>query len=400
MPRGRWIPAATRDASPKAALDQTRRDRAKTVLHMLARCMVLTLTGIQALGCQGPAYQASRLPAELRAKSRPTRGVINLAGVASPGIGDSVIGAGDLLEVTIASGREDEKVEPVLARVTDDGTADIPLVGPVPVAGLEPNYAGHNVAAAAVQRGIYLRPHVAVEIRSKAVNHVTVLGAVSEPGAYEVPRNSSDLVHALALAGGLNDDAGTVVEIIRQPPLMMAVAAPALADSAGNPGGVQQAVYSSAPNGNQPPSPPTQRIEIDLSKTLAPGDYRIGDRDVVMVRPRDEELVYVSGLVKEPGQFEIPHDKELHLLEAIAMAGGETSPVADKVLIIRRKPGTGESVPIRASLAECKRNSRANLMLVAGDAISIERTPATVVVDTVMQMLRFSVGLSGRTALF
>ncbi len=357
--------------------------------------LAATLVTTVAIGCQRSILSASNLPSEFRVAARPDRDSINLAGIASAGGGESRIDPGDLLEFSIASGRSEEKPATVLARVSDDGAADIPLVGPVQVAGLEPFDASRLVAQASVDRGIYRRPHVALEIKSKSVNRVTVLGAVAEPGVHELPRASSDLVKALAKAGGMSEDAGTIVEIIRQPP-MFATVADAPVDSASPT--VHPVAYQ--PNAQSPQlSPQTQRIDL-ASITPGVGDYRLGDRDIVMVRPRDKEMVYVSGLVQKPGQFELPKNQELRLLDAIAMAGGLSSQVADKVLIIRHVPHRPEPAPIRASLASAKRNGQENLVLGAGDVVSVEQTPVTAVVDTVLKLLRFSVGVAGRTTVF
>ena len=119
-----------------------------------------------------------------------------------------------------------------------------------------------------------------------------------------------------------------------------------------------------------------------------------------MVLPRDKETIHVSGLVTAPGQFELPHDQDVHLLDAIAMAGGLRSPVADKVLIIRRLSNDVEPVIIRASLMQAKKNGAENLRIATGDTVTVERTPATVVVDSFNQLFRMSIGLSSRATIF
>ena len=331
------------------------------------------------------------MPPNLLAPSRTNRSQLNLAGVATPGIADSQIAAGDLLEITLASGREGEGLKPTLARVADDGAVDVPLVGAVQVAGLEATAAELEITRASVERGIFRRPHVAVEIKTKAVNRITVLGAVGEPGVHEVSRTNSNLVAALASAGGLNEDAGTVVEIVRQPQLTAQV-------PAGD--GVQQASYRAGgqPGGSLVASPQTQRI--DLANASAAPSCTLGDRDVVVVKPRDKEMIYVAGLVKKPGQFEMPVDRDVRLLDAIAMAGGLDSPVADRVLVVRNVPGRPEPMPIRCSVAAAKRVGSENLVLAPGDAVSIEQTPATAVVDTFRQLFRMSFGIARTSTIF
>jgi polysaccharide export outer membrane protein len=334
--------------------------------------------------CSRPGFRAASLPPDMRVSARENRGAIQLASLSSPGAAESRIDAGDLLELTVASGRDEEKAAPILARVSDSGAADVPLVGPVQVGGLEPFEASQAVADAAIQRGIYRRPHVSLEIKTKAVNRVTVMGAVTSPGVHELPRSSSDLVKALAMAGGLTDEAGTVVEIVRQP-----------STSGGN---VTQASYLGGP----PMMPAPQTTRVDMTQiAAAPSDYRLGDRDMVMVLPRDKDMIYVTGLVTKPGQFELPRNQDVRLLDAIAMGGGASSPVADKILIMRRAGGgRGEPAPIQASLRLAKSDGRENILLGPGDVVSIEQTPATATVDAMMKLMRLTVGVTGRATVF
>ncbi len=111
-------------------------------------------------------------------------------------------------------------------------------------------------------------------------------------------------------------------------------------------------------------------------------------------------MIYVSGLVTRAGQFEIPPKQDIHLLDAIALSGGLSSPVADKVIIIRRLENHPKPITIQASLKKAKKNGLENIRLATGDTISVEQTPETVVVDIFTNLIRFSVGVAGRATLF
>ena len=360
------------------------------------------------VGCQSAAYRADRLPAEFRAVSAETSQAINLEQIAAPGASESILAPGDLLEISVATGRNKENRKPILARVSDDGTVDVPVVGPVPVAGSEEFEASQNIARLAIERGMYRHPIVTVEIKSKAVNRITVLGAVLHPGVHELPRGGSDLVSALAAAGGLNGDAGTEIEIIRQPKFGLASqdAVPAASPSS-NSGEIQLAAYQNL--GSRPGSAPTaaqtpgwtnaQKFKLDLSlKSFARNaDYRLNDRDIVRIVPRTKDMIYIAGLVRHPGQFELPTNQDMHLLDAVALAGGRSSPVADKVFVIRRIENVAEPLVIEASLSKAKGNGLENLRLSAGDTISLEQTPATTVVDTLSKFFRLSFGVASST---
>ncbi len=360
-------------------------------------------------GCRSATYRARQLPPEFRTAARGDRQTIDFSRVASPGASDSVIAPNDLLEITIATGREDKKKQPVRARVAEDGTVSVPIIGPVPVAGLEAYEASQNIVNFAIQRGMYRNPYITVEIESKAVNRITVLGAVSEPGVHELPRGNSDLVSAIAASGGLTDEAGTEIEIVRQSAVTFASNENnATTPTTNDQGEIQLAAYQglrphAAPQAmlggyaSRQTKPTTIRIDLSSGRPMDTTDFRLNDRDVVRVVPRKKETIYVSGLVRKPGDFELPPDQDVHLLDAIALAGGRSSPVADKVYVIRRVENRPEPIVIQVSLSEAKQNGLENLRLAAGDTITVEQTPATAVVDSVKQFFRLSFGVASRT---
>src|SRR5687767_5116862 len=97
--------------------------------------------------------------------------------------------------------------------------------------------------------------------------------------------------------------------------------------------------------GNSPPD--VSRIDLASAGPIASQNRKLDDRDVVMVLPEDKKVIHVTGLVKTPDQYELTHDKDIRVLDAIAMAGGTTSLVADKVFVIRQIPGNPEPAVIK-----------------------------------------------------
>ena len=174
------------------------------------RCWPLLLVAVTAIaGCRAAPYRAATLPAQLRVPAARNADEINLANMSGMGSSTTLIGPGDLVEITIASGGIETKVEPTLARVSENGSINVPFIGVVPVGGVEPIVAGERIAAASVERGIYRQPAVVVSVNEPAVNRVTVLGAVTDPGVQKLPRGSSDVLSAVASAGGFSKQAGT-----------------------------------------------------------------------------------------------------------------------------------------------------------------------------------------------
>jgi polysaccharide export outer membrane protein len=359
------------------------------------------------MGCQSAAYRAEVLPAEFRAAATKSNQAINLAQITSPGTSNSILAPGDLLEITVATGRSEENARPIFSRVADDGAVDVPIIGPVHVAGMEEFEASQSIVKEAVQRGMYRHPYVTVQIRSKAVNRITVLGAVPKPGVHEIPRGGCDLVTAIAAAGGLKATASTDIEIIRQ-------AKPAFAqqkadDLSPNPNAVQTASHQQLGDSEalligenvDLTARQSQVLQIDLANMdfADSSNYSLNDRDIVRVIQQKKKMIYVAGLVKRPGQFELPTDQDLHLVDAIALAGGRSSPVADKLLVIRHRGEQSEPLFIQASLSKAKKNGLENLRLAPGDTITVEQTPSTAVVSAFQKFFRVSMGFA-RSSIF
>ena len=345
-------------------------------------------------GCKGPYFSAATMPAELQVPGANPMPYMDIAEMVGPGTGTNQLSTGDLLELTLTSGKSDEaEQKPIQMRVSADGTVDAAPIGPVHVAGLEPPAAERKIVQAAIERGIFVRPSVTLQVIKPAVNRVTVLGAVMQPGVKELPKGSSDLARALAAAGGLAEEASTKVDVLRcsNEPFLAGVKtdSPAMERN-----GVVLASYDSEP------APQPVRIDLAQAPGKAPPNYSLGDRDVVMVLPQEKQFIHVTGLVRLPNQFELPRHQDVTVMDAIALAGGVSSPVADKVFVIRRLPDMPEPAVIKVSIRAAKRDGNENLRLAPGDLVSVERTMSTVVVDSAMTIFRVGVNVGGSLVAF
>jgi polysaccharide export outer membrane protein len=363
----------------------------------------LLLAALPGVGCAGRVVKASRMPAHYQAADISNARTADLGRLSTLTASSDVLGPQDVIDVTISSGLEAPgQIAPVPVRLDDQGVATIALVGPVRLVGLEPFAAEQVIAEAAVARQLFRSPQVTVTMRKKAVNRVTVIGAVEKQGVQELPRGQSTLLSALVSAGSLNKSAGTVIEVRRHSrtlprPLAANGGTPAGADE-----GVRPAAAVSDPGGPMPlPSPdavgsPDDVMRIDLAD-LDPAsgrDVELRDGDIVRVETRDPVPVNVIGLVRKPGQYEMPVNKPLRLLDAIAMAGERSNPWADKIIVTRHVSGEQDPVVIETSLAEAKREDAANLRLSPGDVVSIEETPQTTMNYIITNIFRFGFAAS------
>lgn len=333
-------------------------------------------------------YRPDALPPELAPPPLTGLSTVDLSRLAMA-VGDSeMIYPGDVVAVTISTGLETEKPAEWTGRIAEDGLVNIPLVGPVPLAGLKLPQAEFLIHQESVQRGKFVNPTVTVVIATRRSNNVTVVGEVEKPGTYQLPASNSNVLAAITAAEGMTKDADTVIEVRHSAPDPMATAAAAGYGQNGVAIPVDLASYrrDGAP---QLGGPRSVRIDLQQPAQLNPALLQIGDGSTVMVMKRAKRYVHVIGLVRKPDQLEMPDDQEMRLLDAIAKAQGRTLEVADKVRVIRNVPNRPDPVIIEASISEAKQNAAANIRLAPGDVVSVEETAATLVVGTVRDFVRF-----------
>jgi len=88
---------------------------------------------------------------------------------------------------------------------------------------------------------------------------------------------------------------------------------------------------------------------------------------------------------------------DLHLLDAINLAGGMSNQLANKIYVVRPVVGHKDPAVIEISFRDAKRSADSNILLGPGDVIQVEQTPGTVFMEA-LNLIRF--GISGNTALF
>ncbi len=379
--------------------------------------MLVLLTAYSG-GCANRIIKARRMPDRYQAAKVTNAQIADLSRLSMSTTSSSLIEPEDVVDVTISSGLEEAgRITPTPIRVGDNGIATIALVGQVPLAGLEPFQAEQRIATAAIDRGLFKAPQVTVTMRKKAVNRITVVGAVKEQGTVELPKGQSTLLAALMAAGSLDEKAGTEIEIRRHEK----TAATQLSE-AGSPADVLNANSEdiqltsaleqsdlkqaglirprqprSQKSSNRPPAEPkTMRIDLATIDGTSDTDIGLQDGDVVRVETRDPHPISVIGLVQKPGQYEMPVGQPVHVLDALAMAGERSNPWADKIYITRHVTGENEPVVIETSVVNAQHSNESNIRLSPGDVVSVEQTPQTVVHNIFSNIVRFSI-VAGRS---
>jgi len=353
-------------------------------LYLLPTLLAVAVFGS---GCKSGIYQAANLPPVLSAPTALDLETINLSGLASSSVSVDIIQPGDVLDISIVNDFTKLTTATTPIRVADDGSLAVPLVGNVRVGGLDVRRAEQVVNAESITRGYFRTPCITLTMKKCFVSKVAVVGAVKKPGSYELPRGSTSLMAALVAAEGLSKEAGPIVEIRHTDSRQAAVADP------GN--GAVAASYQQPVDANAA-SPSITTVDLTAASAGGTPLPELHDGDVVNVTKRTLKPVRVIGLVSKQGEYAYPTNQEIRVLDALALAGGVSNPVAEDIIVIRRMPNAPEPVRIAVSLQAAK-NGRDNIALAPGDTVSVERTPMTVLISTLQTLMHFSFGSSIRT---
>ena len=373
---------------------------------MLLLPVVLALTGC--MSWRSGTIATSELQPQLQAKAPSPISALQLANLGAPVTSRVVIGPGDLLDISVSNLAGENQGYPVPVRVGDDGCVQLPLVGPIIVNNLTLPEAEQTIFVQYSCQGILKRPQVVVSLRETHKVRVYVLGGVKNPGMYELNGKEADLLSALVSAGGLLPDASSAVDIRRRVVVQPTRAPTDQLHTAGNqvtPTSLQRAspaaettgtsqatAQNSSPYSAQPAVGPVQPsvalrtqtadatlIHMDLTnekdKLTIAGGLSLRNGDVISVGQQRISPIYVVGMVNRPGEFPLPPDRAIRVLEAIGLAGGvDRASLPDKAVVMRQRPDQSDVVTIRIDLDKAKRNIGENIILMPGDLVSVEET--------------------------
>lgn len=248
---------------------------------------------------------------------------------------DMVIGPQDLLEVRVF-GMPELTME---RRVDPDGTITFPLLGQVGVGGLTSRQFEDLLATLLQARDLVRDPQVSVTIKQYVSRRVSIQGAVTKAGPYEM-MGQRTLLEMIGEAGGLSDRAGTRIYIVR-------------IDATGT----------------------EQRIEIDAEKLIYEGDPAqnmvLEAGDIVMVPFRRLIRIYVNGAVANPDAIEFPADEPVTVLQAITAAGGTTDRANESRVQVIRQAEDGTKQIFKVNLKRIRRGKKDDLPLEPNDIVDV-----------------------------
>jgi len=263
---------------------------------------------------------------------------------------DTPIGTGDLLHIEVFDVPELSRE----VRVSDVGDISYPLIpGKIQVSGLTTFQLEEKVAQLLVENGLVSHPQVSVFVKEQNSQPVSLVGAVQKPMVYQIIRPTT-LLELLANAGGISDEAGSVVIITRQT-------------------GAAKADATAAANESMPES---QTITIRLQDLLESGNpafnIAVYGGDVVSV-PR-AGIVYVAGAgINQPGGYVLQsHGEQITVLKAVALAHGLTGYAkADQAVIMRNNPETGQKDMIPVHIKQIENQKTEDVAMKSNDILYV-----------------------------
>jgi len=227
-------------------------------------------------------------------------------------------------------------------RISDEGYLSFPLLGKVDVQGLTVQEIEDKLKKI-LEDGYLVNAQVMIFIEQYHPKQVSVMGEVAKPGKFDMPDEKKlTITEAIAMAGGFTVDADIAnTKILR------------LKDGR------------------------KEFIKVDMEDITQKGEKEtdiVLDPDDVIVVPKGFWQISVVGEVNKPSRYDMPKERQLTVMEALAMAGGFTKDAdLSDVKILRSKQGQKEVVNININDITIRGDKDKNVTLEPKDIIVIPK---------------------------
>jgi Polysaccharide biosynthesis/export protein len=408
-----------------------------------------------------------RLPPELLGESRTAEQPLPLTMLRQPPPEAYRLAAGDVLGVWIptllggkegvAPGAEQSVLPPTTltesARlpapigypvpVEENGTITLPSLEPLSVTGMTKEQAERAIYEAYTVKKKILQPGARVTVtlwrrrmyhvlvfRQDAVlpnqqtgptqptggSSITVSSTPASPTAQtgirrsvgfavDLPAYENDVLHALALTGGLPGLEAVNEVIVERGGASSAMAGVIPGAEACPPDAAALAAAGHGPRIAVIP----MRLKPGQTPPFTPEDIVLQTGDIVFIQAREAELFYTGGILPS-GAHLLPRDYDLDVLQAIAQVGGPIIssgvnpnniegqfvgggfgfPSPSLCTVLRRTAGGGQ-VPIRVDLNRALRDPRERILIQPGDLVLLQERPDEAFGRYVSEMFHFSI---------
>jgi polysaccharide export outer membrane protein len=239
-------------------------------------------------------------------------------------------------------------------RVDASGDVTLPIIGRIHAAGL--TTVDLEQEAQLRLKPVLKDPQVVVTIASFGSRPVSVLGAVKNPGIVQLQGRKS-LFEVLSMAGGLQPEAGYLVQVTRplksgKIPLPTTQTDPSVQVTVAS---IRLRNIINVPNASE-------NIEILAGDTV--GVPKAG-------------IVYVVGSVAKPGGFPLGESESLSALQVISLAEGlQGTASPSKARILRTVPGSPKRAEIPVNLNRLMDGKMSDVQLQADDILFVPGSKA------------------------
>lgn len=277
------------------------------------------------------------------------------------------VGPGDVLTISISGMEKLGLPSTYTPRVRDNGEVILPSVGGVFVDGLTLDELEDAIRAAYMPKYVTDTQVIAKVAEYKMIG-VVVLGdlfrsAVGRYQAIELRKDRASVLHALMAAGSPRDFGGRVTLV--------------------------------------PARAPDQLVVFDLNEledqARAARIGSIREADVLIVDARENDAVYVQGLVNRPGPILLTRGATLSVLQAIGAAGGTLLAFEPHEATLMRRQESGELFRVKVDLDRIKLGQDPDLALAAGDVLILPHNAATRVEEFIARSFTLRIGTGVET---
>ena len=223
-------------------------------------------------------------------------------------------------------------------RIDNTGNVNLPYVSKIEVKDLSLAELQERVTESLKT---YVRdPQVFIDVLEYNYKPITVIGAVKEPGKIKRMMQNVSLIDAVTQSGGLQDNAGDKIVVIRK-----------------SPAGI------------------SSTLEISYRDLMVEGKWYenipLYPGDTINIPVERPFVVSVIGEVNKPGEHKFSRDGKVSILRVIAAAGGFTDYANKKKVLVKRE-NRGEPQEITINVRDIERNRATNFEMQHNDVIIVQ----------------------------